>query len=161
MDDSLATLKKCVRCGKIKPRSEYFRDKTRPSGFRYYCKLCHYKWRADYLKKNRDHINSKMRICSKRYREKLKTTEHGRGINRARAFRNYHKNIDKARARVLLRTYVFEGKILKPESCFDCGKSNCRISGHHHMGYDDKNKLNVIWLCDQCHVKRHRSKAKE
>ena len=50
-------LKECCRCHKEKDLSEFYNDKTRPSGKAYACKSC----RADYLKVRRDH---KVKECA-------------------------------------------------------------------------------------------------
>ena len=46
---------------------------------------------------------------------------------------------------------VESGKMIKPKKCNDCLKRK-RLFGHH----PDYNKpLEVIWVCMDCHMKRH------
>lgn len=63
---------------------------------------------------------------------------------------------DKDKARSLLTTAVYRGKIEKPTSCSDCGVTGQRIDGHHA---DYSKPFDVEWLCTRCHGKRHRKSA--
>ena len=44
------------------------------------------------------------------------------------------------------------GKLWK-QPCF-CGE--IKVYAHHHMGYDEKNWLNIIWLCLKHHREAHK-----
>ncbi len=57
-----------------------------------------------------------------------------------------------SRASRILRYNVERGKIKKPCKCSSCGIENKRIIGHHE---DYSKPLEVIWLCNGCHLKRH------
>jgi len=57
----------------------------------------------------------------------------------------------KERARSKLRYAVWSGKIIKPQSCQECGAQGS-VHGHH----DDYEKpLDVRWLCTWCHAAVH------
>ena len=60
-------MKRCSKCMKLKPKSEFFTDKHHTSdGLRSDCKACSYAIRKEWAKRNRQKIKAK----SKRYREK-------------------------------------------------------------------------------------------
>lgn len=67
--------------------------------------------------------------------------------------RHQLKNRDKYLARQHLRRQVLRGKILKPKNCEKCGLVKERIEGHHT---DYTRKLEVIWLCKECHQNEHK-----
>jgi hypothetical protein len=45
------TEKKCKKCGKVKPREAFSKDKKSPSGLAAYCKSCQKIYQADYKKR--------------------------------------------------------------------------------------------------------------
>ena len=58
------------------------------------------------------------------------------------------------KARWTLGNAIRNGKIKRPNKCSICGK-NGLIHAHH----DNYNKpLEVVWVCHQCHFKKHRRK---
>lgn len=70
------------------------------------------------------------------------------------ARRQYHRHIEKARARSRLTSAVHLGKIVKPDVCEDCGEpteKDC-LHGHHE---DYSHPFDVEWLCHGCHEGRH------
>lgn len=65
--------------------------------------------------------------------------------------KTFRKTILKARlAQSLLRYHVISGHIVRPDTCEECGKRNCRIEAAHY-NYDYP--LFVRWLCVSCHRK--------
>ena len=65
----------------------------------------------------------------------------------------------RVRARAAVTMAVFKGKLVKPSNCEACSKT-ARLHGHHHFGYEEENKLNVMWLCPECHGKtKHEQRA--
>lgn len=50
---------------------------------------------------------------------------------------------------------IQKNNIKKPNKCKICGKSDCRISGHH-PNYG--RPLKVIWVCPSCHKKIHKQR---
>jgi len=83
----------------------------------------------------------KKRFCGYSCKVAAQTT--GRKITR--------KTIAKARtAQSQLRNHVITGRIIRPNTCEQCGKQNCRIEAAH---YDYEYPLVVRWLCVSCHRK--------
>ena len=58
-------------------------------------------------------------------------------------------------ANQLVNRAVRNGELVKPDHCSECGcnSSERRIEGHHE---DYSKPLEVVWLCTECHGKRHR-----
>jgi hypothetical protein len=42
------------------------------------------------------------------------------------------------------------GELVADACCRHCGAVT-KLQGHHHRGYDRRNWLNVLWLCQSCH----------
>lgn len=61
-------------------------------------------------------------------------------------------NPEKRAAHVLLNNSLRSGRVVKPDKCSSCG-SGGRMEGHHE---DYARPLDVLWLCRQCHVIKHR-----
>ena len=87
-------------------------------------KLKHREW----LEKNKDAQYESAKLHKKRYPEKV-------------------------RARDILRKAVYEGRILKPNTCEICMKKSVKIEGHHE---DYSLPYNVKWLCVKCHRNLHK-----
>jgi len=75
--------------------------------------------------------------------------------DRTRVARYKYKNPEKVRSQWMLRYNIEKGKIDKPDSCSECKKNmpKNKIQGHHE---DYSKPLDVIWLCDLHHKKRHK-----
>ena len=102
--------------------------------------------RNEWLKKNKDKADG--------YKRKYTQSKKGK-ISAKKSFDKYKKNnLEKIKARWFLNSAVRLGKIIKPKTCSSCGKIK-RLQGHHHINYDKKNYLNVLWLCSTCHKQRH------
>lgn len=82
------------------------------------------------------------------HRERLKDYERKR---RNRSERD--RDPQKLAARYALRNAVKAGKITKPKACQDCG-GRFPVQAHHT---DYSKALDVYWLCQACHGRRHRS----
>ncbi len=59
----------------------------------------------------------------------------------------------KVKAVYKLNRAVKSGTVTRATSCEDCGKIPKRALHGHHEDYDKP--LDVVWLCAQCHRKRH------
>ena len=62
------------------------------------------------------------------------------------------KNKDYVSYKYVISRAVLNGTLTKPKTCPQCGRGG-KINAHH----DDYNKpLDIIWLCQGCHVRLHR-----
>ncbi len=52
-----------------------------------------------------------------------------------------------------LNNAVQSGRIIRPDTCSECGAIGVKITGHHE---DYDRPLEVVWLCYSCHGRRHR-----
>lgn len=78
-------------------------------------------------------------------------TERGKAVRNAHAKKWQALNRSIVKANKLLQTAVVSGKVIRPDTCSQCGNKGS-IQGHH----DDYSKpLDVRWLCVRCHLATH------
>jgi hypothetical protein len=58
-------VKRCTKCGEVKPLSEFYKNKRQSSGLNPSCKACKGKYYKGYLSSNREKVNAR----NKAYRE--------------------------------------------------------------------------------------------
>jgi Bacillus phage endonuclease len=152
--------KKCRTCQISKSATEFNHDNSHKDGLASECKKCKNARRAKWFEKHRHDPKNKMyrrnysREWNKKNREKRRLqAREGYYRRRANGFvHRYDPYKDRAR-RVLERT-LKNGKMKRPDKCSDCGWIG-KIQAHHH---DYSKPLEVEWLCQLCHRRRHRSK---
>lgn len=129
--------KRCPSCGKTKPISEFAHEKNSRDGRDHRCRECNAQRLREYRAKRAEQGNP---------------YHAGRPDKR----RNYQR-----RAHKVLEEAVASGKVVKPDTCSQCGGFFNRLDAHH----DDYSKpLEVRWLCRSCHLLHHaklRRKQKE
>jgi len=139
-------LKRCTGCNIIKPLSEFYKrtDGHTKYGYASQCKQCTIDRTISYHK-----------------------TEQGREISRA-AINRYFKtekgkyarkkweqnNKLKMQAHHAVSHAIENGEIEKPNTCSECGAA-CNPQSHHWRGYAKKHWLDILWLCQECHTKKH------
>lgn len=152
--------KLCSSCHATKPFSEFHRDRAGRHGVASRCKPCAIAAAIAHTLAKRETPDGRKRLreielacrernrlkdreCAARYR-----TEHPDRVKASQS------RVDpfKRRARGILRMAVYDGRIIKPGACSECGWSG-RVHGHHE---DYSKPLSVIWLCAICHGLRHR-----
>jgi hypothetical protein len=155
-------MKICTKCDVTKPLSD-FRVK---SGRSYsHCKACEYAYNAAYRKTpqgrrmkqeaDRRYAQSRKGIKVKRAaKRRYKRTDRGR--LKAEEYRCRLRNKDPARlrARMAVHHAVAAGVLCRPQFCSRCGLQG-NIEGHHHKGYEKEHWLDVVWLCQECHLREH------
>lgn len=79
-----------------------------------------------------------------------------KGRNRKQYMRDYKKNSGhKLKAKWMVKYAVKKGELVRGV-CVVCGKE--KVDGHHE---DYDKPLDVIWLCHQHHMERHRNSHHE
>lgn len=122
---------KCYKCQEYKETENFCKDRSRASGLSSKCKDC-------------------MKIANK-----ARLKKNGRAAELSRRWKRNNKA--KEQAHKAVARAVKTGKLTKPTECPKCGADK-RIEGHHH---DYEKKLDVIWLCQSCHLALHIPKWKE
>jgi len=132
-------MKKCFKCGEVKPLSDFYKHKEMADGHVNKCKDCNKK---DVTKNRKDKIDY--------YRE----YDRNRGSRQTSEYqRNYRNEYPmKYAAHVMISNAVRDGRVIKKNNCEQCGLETKNIHGHH----DDYAKpLEVRWLCPPCHKMWH------
>lgn len=141
--NSLTAYKHCSRCNMHLEASMFYKQKHSADGLHAWCKSCGRNYGLEYKTKNREYIRNRDRI-----RDSIPSV-------RAAKLKAKNKwqinNLHKRRAHWRIYRAVKAGKITRPNKCERC-LNICKPNGHH----DDYNKpLEIMWLCQLCHKKRH------
>ena len=99
-----------------------------------------------YYQENKEDVLARNKIYSQKKEARIATGE--------RQKRNRAKHPEKFKARSMLNNAVISGKMIKPVACDSCSRLSTRIEGHHP---DYAKPLEVIWLCNSCHVQEHKN----
>ena len=161
-----AMRKRCSRCEKDLPIDAFSRDRNRP---RSECKSCRVartaQWASRPEVKTRRRRRDRLRKSTPEYQASNDTpSAHGLARQRAARFRTRHPERDKAMDAV--RWAVESGRTQKPITCWACGEQpparrdgRSGLHAHHYNGYD--HPLDVMWLCQQCHLEVHTALREE
>ena len=118
-------VKKCFKCGEVKPLTEFYAHPETADGYLNKCKACARKdTRNHELMSPASVLESRIKTCKK------KPT----GVN----------------ARRVVEAALNAGELTRPDHCSGCGCDNLehRIEAHH---CDYTRPMDVIWLCTPCH----------
>lgn len=137
--------KVCFKCHEEKPISDFYRHQMMADGHLNKCKKCTKKDVTENRNKNID--------AYREYdRKRAKNPERARAAAEIkRIWRASDKRISAAHNAVARA--VRSGELIR-EPCVRCG---CPKSLGHHESYD--RKLDVTWLCQPCHMQRHKEMA--
>jgi len=126
--------KTCTKC-KIEKELSFFRKTYK--WYKNTCKACELEYARDYYRKRKAENRQK---CSEYYKR-----------NKDKVNDRKKKYSDKNRAGLKIQYYIRVGKIKRPSECEYCGKE-CKPHAHHH---DYSKPLSVIFLCNDCHMRKH------
>lgn len=127
-------MKTCCRCKRSLPPSAFHKNRTQKDGLQRTCKECKAgAWDPE-----------KHRLARERYAKK-----HPERVKAAWT-RSSKKHPKKLAARRAVTYAVKTGKLVK-RPCEGCGNP---LAQAHHEDYEKK--LDVRWLCSECHGKEHR-----
>jgi hypothetical protein len=167
-------MKRCNKCGVVKPISEFHHDRRAKDGHVGCCRQCNINRVRQWEMANRERKNARARkwcsanplkvsakhrrwhaVAANRERKAARMSR-WRSINResinARR-RAWHKaHPEKPRAHLALRRAIRAGTIVRPNACQMCGSTSSRLQGHHD-NYTER--LKVDWLCSRCHAALH------
>lgn len=134
-------MKFCKACGQTKRFIFFHKDAKSKDGLLGICKLCNISRVKKYRLKNIEKIRAYDR-------QRAPTHTHS-----AEFVQKYNKEQShKRRAKWAVENAIRCGKLVRPKKCQKCKKQQ-RIYGHHE---DYSKQLSVWWLCQPCHMKRHR-----
>jgi hypothetical protein len=149
--------RKCSICSEVKTIDNFYRDKFQSTGYKYNCKSCECEFKKTKRKIDPNHSREIVRRSYARDHVKKAASERNKRYRAA----NYKKVRERERRQAqsehskVRRTFmnaIKEGKIIRPDTCEDCG-ANTFVEGHH---FDYSKPLEVKWLCRTCHGKVHR-----
>lgn len=135
MTEIEVTTRKCFVCGEEKPLEEFRKNRSKPLGYEYMCKIC----RRDY-ERAFNLLPSRIKKVEE-YRQDAGAIER----NRERSRQAYIDNPEATRARAMIAKLISDG-IIERLDCQLCGKE--KTDGHHP---DYSKPLEVIWLCRSHH----------
>lgn len=118
--------KKCSKCKEIKNVGEFYKRSVSLDGLNSACKGC-----------------NRITMCKYQQSNKGKTSR-----------KSYNtRNSEKTKARSCLYNAIRSGTVVRPNNCDKCGKV-CKTEAHHHS-YLEEYRLDVQFLCRQCHINLH------
>lgn len=132
--------KKCTKCGRELPVTEFNKNRNSKDGLQYICRSCF----SEY---------NKARYASDPERHKANVRKY-RSENLENLFETRmkmaEKNPNHKNANVAVDLALKLGYITNPGVCCGCGavSGERRIEAHH---YDYSKPLSVAWLCTPCH----------
>lgn len=149
----------CKKCGKLLPIDEFYLHKEMSDGHLNFCKNCVKTRVAKHREKNiekireydRNRPNKKERSAKAHLNILLDENRHKKYLEQQRKWGK--ENRYKRNAHTKLKRAIEKGIITRPQYCQICGKTNCKIQGHH---YDYNKPLDVIWVCTECHGNLHK-----
>lgn len=148
----------CFKCNVHQPLTEFYAHKQMADGHLNKCKTCTKRDTKENIEKNpeyyREYDKQRANLPHRaEARLKYSQTEDGKKNIRKAKEKWSEENLIKRSASKIIENAVRDGKIIKPDSCSECGVKPSRLHGHH----DDYNyPMTVRWLCSKCHTKWHK-----
>ena len=160
--------KKCIKCGEIKPLSEFYAHKQMGDGHLNKCIQCvkeaakrHRELNIEKIKEyDRNRPNAKERNeLNKKRKKDLKELDpelsREKELSRIKRYREKHK--ENYKTYLIVEKAIKDGVLKNPGRCEKCGAAG--YTEAHHENY--AKPLEVCWLCDKCHKERHKEKRRE
>jgi hypothetical protein len=100
-------------------------------------------YQREWYERNKERVRTEQQAYQQEHREELRAY-----------WRDYYQTHKKeAHARYKAKKARRQNELIAPAECSACGGGGGRIVAHH-PDYDQP--LLVEWLCDGCHIRRHR-----
>lgn len=139
--------KECFKCNKVKPLGDFYKHRGMSDGHLNKCKECTKneanKHRSENIERVREYDRQRGKT-PKRIKKTIAITKAWRESDRRRSV-----------AHSLVARAIQKGTLC-PKPCVRC---NSEESVAHHEDYD--RPLEVVWLCQPCHRKRHQEIDKQ
>lgn len=135
------TEKFCGKCKTYLSHSEFHVRRASMDGLCNQCKKCQSAY--DKARANLPHrVEARQRYQQTEAYKEASNKSRKRYVERHPEIRNAH---------IIVGNFLRDGKLVKPDSCAECGSSE-RLHAHH---CDYSKPLDVVWLCHDCHVEWH------
>jgi len=134
-------MKTCILCQQAKPFTDFYAHPKMADGLLNRCKECH---KAAIRAKRKEHFDYYRKYDRDRAKDPAR-------IKLAKEHTAKWRNEDKRRsaAHNAVARAIKAGRLVR-KPCSECGREDAYA---HHESYD--RKLDVNWLCQPCHKKRH------
>jgi hypothetical protein len=116
------------------------------------CGFCGQEFESNNINKKYCSKKCKQYSCFKRYKENNSQKIKDVKLNWTRKHRHEGIRQEKNISRNKIEICIKNGSIKKPNSCENCNKIS-KLEAHHYKGYE--HPLDVIWLCKDCHLRKH------
>lgn len=147
-------LRSCSRCGQVKPPAMFYLLGDGSAARHRWCKACQIAERTERRANDRDKARAEYRAAHVRNREKRLSDMreyYQRRKHQANA-RRAERYALQMRARSAVWYAMSTGRLARPSECECCLEARS-VEAHHE---DYTKPLEVVWLCRQCHGKKHR-----
>jgi hypothetical protein len=177
-------MKTCTKCHLQKELEDFNKNKTCHDGRETWCRECKSAYMKLYARTEKgisaqERWKAKMSIYYKVDKSKKTTTgvyaspeekgradrfrryqqtDKGKEAFRRAASKYREKYPEKRACTSAFHSALLCGKILRPEACQECERSDVVLDGHHE-NYNQP--LNVMWLCRKCHRSLHERKKSD
>lgn len=150
-------MKKCFKCGNIKPLEDFYKHPEMADGHLNKCRECAkkdaIKTRNNRIEYYREYDRKRARLPQRvalRRKVDLTWRKDGRA---AKAVKHYRQKYpEKYKAHNLVNNALRNKKLTKPKKCSRCGKHTDLLHAHHT---EYSKPLDVQWLCSTCHGEEH------
>ena len=135
-------MKTCFKCSVVKPLDDFYKHSQMADGHVNKCKECNKNDVLSYRNKNLEKIRAYDRARGKepeRIKAQTEITRAWRAEDSRRALA--HSSVARA---------IRRGELVR-QPCFRCGEE--KTVAHHE---DYEKPLDIVWLCQSCHKKRHK-----
>ena len=129
--------KKCSKCERVKPMSEFYKDVARRDGLQSYCKICEKAWKNQNRKNNPKYQKRMKEYCKNRSQ-----SIHGKYLAYIHAAK--HRNRSFALSKI-------DFALLVSSPCYYCGELQENFNGVDRVNNDKGYTLdNCVSCCEMC-----------
>lgn len=145
----MTDMKRCTKCGLVKPLSDFAKDKRRPYGRHAQCKACRNKQGAQFRKDGRRGKYDYGDRYKGRYQDKYQD-------KRSALIRRWRTDNPESKAAHKAVASAVKAGILPRVNTIPCNRCGKPAQAYHHpQGYSHENRLKVVPLCNKCHRTLH------